>query len=65
MILKNRPSVLVRKESLSPSKKARWQISQHEFVKDSGIPDRVLDKYIVARIVREPGLDLLYPYKMD
>ena len=67
MILINYASALIRKERLNPTRKARGEASRNEFVKKSGVPDRVesLKKSIITRIVREPGLDLLNPSEMD
>ena len=41
MILKNHASALIRKERLSPTSKARREVSRNEFVEKSGMPDRV------------------------
>ena len=68
VILKNHTSVPIRKERLSPTSKARREASQNEFVEKGRMPDRVykaFKKSIVERIVREPGLGLLYSSKMD
>ena len=41
VILKNHPSAPIRKERLSPTSKARREVSQNNFVEKSGMPDRV------------------------
>ena len=70
MILLNHTSAPVRKERSSPTSKATREASRNKFVEKGGMPDRVkrfgdLEKSIVDRIVREPGLDLLNPSKID
>ena len=58
VILINHTSAPIRKKRLSPTSKAKREASQNEFTEKSGMPDRVkrLEKSIVERIVREPGL---------
>ena len=41
MILKNHTSAPIRKESLSPTSKARRKASKNEFMVKGGMPDRV------------------------
>ena len=41
MILINHASALTRKETLSPTSKARMEASRNEFVEKGGVPDRV------------------------
>ena len=67
VIFINHRSAPIRKERLSPSSKARKKASRKEFMQKSGMPDRVkaLEKSIVERIVREPGLGLLNQSEMD
>ena len=63
----NHASAPIRKETLSPTSKARREISRNEFMEKSWVPDRVqgLKKSIVVRIVREPGMGLLNSSKLD
>ena len=65
--LKNHASAPVRKERLSPTSKARREANRMVLVEKGGMPDRVksLEKSIVDRIVRQPGLGLLNPSKVD
>ena len=67
VILKNYASALIRKERLSPTSKARMEASRNELWKRAGCQteSKALEKSIVDRIVREPGLGLLNPSKMD
>ena len=41
VILINHASVLIRKERLSPTSKARSEASRNEFMEKGGMPDRV------------------------
>ena len=67
VILINHASAPIRKERLSPTSKARKEVSRNEFVAEDRMPDRVksLRKINTERIVREPGLGLLNPFEMD
>ena len=67
VILTNHASAPIRKERLSPTSKARREASRNEFVEKSGsqTESKTFKKSIVARIVREPGLNLLNPSEMD
>ena len=73
VILINHASVLLRKERLSPTSKARSEASRNEVMEKGGMPDRVKSfreisgkvHCPVERIVREPGLGLLNSSEMD
>ena len=67
VILKNHTSALISKERLSPTSKIRRKASRNEFMEKGGnqTKSKALEKSIVARIVREPGLVLLNPSEMD
>ena len=60
VILKNHASAPIRRERLSPTSKTRREASRNEFVKNTGCrtESKALEKLIVDRIVREPGLGL-------
>ena len=59
--------MLVRKERLSPKNKARREASRNKQVKKvrSQTESSALEDLIVDRIVREPGLGVSNPSKMD
>ena len=67
VILKNYASTLFRKKRLSPTSKARREVSRYNFLGKAGCQkeSKALEKSIVSRIVREPGLGLLNPSEMD
>ena len=65
VILINHTSAPVRKERLSPTSKARRKASRNEFMAGCQTESKALEKSIVKRIVREPGLGLLNPSEMD
>ena len=67
VILENHRSAPVRKERLGPTRKARREASRNQFVEKGGCQteSKALEKSIVDRIVREPGLRLLNPSEMD
>ena len=67
VILINHASSPIRKERLSPTSKARREASRNEFMvrAECQTESKALEKSIVARIVREPGLGLLNPSEMD
>ena len=67
MILKNHASASIRKERSSRTNKARRVASGNKFVKKGRVSDKsnALEKSIIARMVREIGLDLLNPIEMD
>ena len=63
----NHESAPIRKKTLSPTSKVKREASRNEFVEKEGCQteSKALEKSIVARIVREPGLGLLNPSEMD
>ena len=67
MILINHASAPIRKERLSPTSKARREASRNKFVEKAGCQteSKALEKSIVDRIVRDPGLGLLNPSEMN
>ena len=67
VILRKHTSAPIRKERLSPTSKARREASRNKFVEKTGCQteSKALEKSIVDRIVREPGLGLLNPSEMD
>ena len=67
VILKRHANTLIKKERLSPTSKARREASQNEFWEKGGMPDKIKSfrEIKVERIIREPGLGLLNPSKMD
>ena len=66
MILINHACALIRKERLSPTNKPRREASRNEFVEKGRMTkSKALEKSIVDRTVREPGLGLLNPSEMD
>ena len=67
MILKNHTNTFVRKERLSPARKARTEASRKKFVKKSGIPDKVKSfrKVYSCKNRPRPGLGLLNSSEMD
>ena len=67
VILINHSSAPVRKKRLSPTNKARRKASRNQLWKRAGCrtESKALEKSIVDRIVREPGLGLLNPSEMD
>ena len=65
MILINHASAPIRKERLSPTSKARREASRNQFVEKGQTEPKALEKSIVERIVREPGVGLLNPSEMD
>ena len=67
VILKNHASAPIRKERLSPTSKARREASQNNMWKRAGCQteSKALEKSIVDRIVREPGLGLSNPSEID
>ena len=66
IISNNHASTTVTKK-LKLSNKARKEASQNRLMKERGMSDRVksLGNFERERIVQEPGLDLLNPFKMD
>ena len=56
MILINHGSAPIRKESLSPTSKARRETSQNEFVEKGGVPDSVKSFREINSSEDRPGL---------
>ena len=67
VILIDHRSTPIRKERLSPTSKARREASRNQLWKRAGCQteSKALEKSIVDRIVRKPGLGLLNPSEMD
>ena len=68
VILINHASVLIRKERLSPTSKARSEASRNEVMPGRVKSFREITGKVdcpVEKIVREPGLDLLNSSEMD
>ena len=67
VILINHTSAPIRKERLSPTSKTRRGPAEMSLWKRAGCQteSKALEKSIVERIVREPGLGLLNPSEMD
>ena len=67
MISKNHVSAPIRKERLRPTSKARRRASEMSLSTRVGCQTelKALEKSIVARIIREPGLGLLSSSEMD
>ena len=58
MILKNYTSVLVRKERLHPTSKAKMKASQNKFIERSEMPDRVKNLREVGHSKNHPRAQL-------
>ena len=67
MFLMNHASTPDRMENLVQQEKLGGRPAEKKFIKKSEILDRVISfrESIIARIIREPGLDLLNSFKMD
>ena len=68
VISKNHTNAPSRKKRLSPLIKAKTEASKISLWKKNGMPDRVKSlktKFLMAKIVREPGLGLSNPLEMN
>ena len=66
MIFINHASAPIREKRLSIMSKARREASRNKFVEKDGMTEsKALEKSIVERIVREPGLGLSNPSEKD